>query len=189
MQIKKQHCLLNNKERMRQNVVAILLFSAIMLFGSGCVSEPGIDKEKFSELNRTVRDMKTALTSGKPCDVPDTLLQKLASDTEALKDKTSSQGERDLFAAYSNLLTTYKDGLLLCKSRTHLAQFSFVPKGRIYVFQELDPLVQKYDFSTQSHVYLPTGLQWRSISEDSIKVIWERAEIQIRIIENTVKYN
>jgi hypothetical protein len=160
-----------------------------MLFGSGCVSEPGIDKEKFSELNRTVRDMHTALTSGKPCDVPDTLLQRLTSGTEALKDRTVSQSERNLLAAYSDLLTTYKDGLLLCKSRTHLAQFPFVPKGRIYLFQELDPLVQKYDFSTESHVYQPTGLQWRSISENSIKVIWERAEIQIKIIENTLKYN
>jgi hypothetical protein len=174
---------------MRQDGMVIILLSAIMLFGSGCVSEPGIDKGKFSKLNRTARDLTTSITSGKPCDVPETLLQRLASGTAALKDKSASKGESDLIAAYSNLLTIYQDGLLLCKHRNHFSQFQFVPKGRIYVSQELDPLVQKYDLSTESHLYRPTGLYWRSIAGDSIKVIWERAEFQTKNIENMVNYN
>jgi hypothetical protein len=165
------------------------LLSAIMLFGPGCVSEPGIDKGKFSELNRIAHDLKTAIKSGKPCDVPDTLLQRLASGTAALKDKTASKGERDLIEAYSRLLTTYNDGLLLCQYQTPSSQFQFVPKGRIYVFQELDPLVQKYGLSTESHLYSPTGVHWRSISGDSIKVIWESAEFQMKNIENMLNYN
>jgi hypothetical protein len=160
-----------------------------MLFAPGCVSEPGIDKEKFSELNRIAQDLKTAITSGKPCDVPDTLLQKLASVTAALKNRTASKGEHDLIEAYSQLLTTYKDGLLLCQYQTPLSQFQFVPNGRIYVFQELDPLIQKYGLSTESHLYKPTGVYWRSIDGDSIKVIWESAEFQIKNIENMVNYN
>ncbi len=174
---------------MRQNGIVMVLLSALMLSGPGCVSEPGIDKGKFLEVNQSARDLQTAITSAKPCDVPDALLQKLASGTAALKIKTGSKGERDLVAAYSNLLTTYNDGVLLCTYRTHLSQFQFVPKGRIYVFQELDPLVQKYDLTTESHVYRPTGLHWRSIAEDSIKVIWERAELQLKNIENMVNYN
>ena len=160
-----------------------------MLFGPGCVSEPGMDKAKFSDLNRIARELQTSLASGKPCDVPDTLLERLASGTTALQDKTASQAERDVIKAYSNLVATYKDGLLLCKYRTNLSQFKFVPKGRIYVFQELDPLVQKYDLTTESHVYGPTGLHWRSIDERSIKVIWDSAEFQLKIIENMVNYN
>jgi hypothetical protein len=78
--------------------------------------------------------------------------------------------------------------LLLCKYRTDLSQFDFVPHGRIYVFQELDPVVQKYDLSTESHVYRPTGLHWRSIDGDSIKVIWKNAEFQIKIIQNMINY-
>jgi hypothetical protein len=161
----------------------------MMLFGPGCVWEPGIDKEKFSELNRISQDLKAAIASGKPCDVPDALLQRLASGTAVLKDKTASKAERDLIEAYSHLLTTYKDGMLLCQYQARLPQFQFVPKGRIYVFQELDPLVQKYDLPTESHVYKPTGVRWRSIAGDSIKVIWESAESQIKNIENMVKYN
>jgi hypothetical protein len=174
---------------MRQDGIFIILLSAIMLFGSGCVSEPGIDKGKFSELNRTARDLTTSFTSGKPCDVPETLLQRLSSGTAALQGKSTSKGESDLIKAYSNLLTIYQDGLLLCKYRNHFSQFQFVPKGRIYVSQELEPLVQKYDLSTESHLYRPTGLYWRSIAGDSIKVIWERAELQTKNIENMVNYN
>jgi len=174
---------------MKQYGIVIVCLSALMFFTPGCVSEPGIDKAKFSELNRTARELQTSATSGKPCGLSDTLLQRFSSAAAALNDKTASKAERDLVKAYANLLTTYQDGLLLCSSRTHLAQFKFVPKGRIYVFQELDPLVLKYDLSTESHVYQPTGLHWRSIDEGSIRVVWESAEFQLKIIENTVNYN
>ncbi len=174
---------------MRKYSIVLLLLSSIMLFGSGCVSEPGMNKGKFSELNRTAQDLKTSIASGKPCDEPGTLLQRLVSGIEALKNKTASQEERNLIDAYSRLLTTYQDGLLLCRYRTHLSQFQFVPKGRIYVVQELDPLVEKYGLPTESHVYKPTGVYWRSIDENSIKVIWESAGFQIKNIENMVNYN
>ena len=174
---------------MRQYGIVITLLSAIMFIGPGCVTEPGIDKGKFLELNRIAQELKTAIKSGKPCDVPDILLQRLGSGTAALKDKTASKGERDLTEAYSHLLTTYKDGLLLCQYQKPSSQFQFVPKGRIYVFQELDPLVQKYGLPTESHLYRPTEVYWRSIAGDSIKVIWESAEFQIKNIENMMNYN
>ena len=174
---------------MRQEGMVIILLSAIVFSGLGCVSEPGIDKGKFSELNRIARDLATSLAPDKPCDVPEILLQRLSSGTAALKNKSASKGESDLIKAYSNLLTTYQDGLLLCNYRNHFSQFEFVPKGRIYVSQELDPLVLKYDLSTESHLYGPTGLYWRSIAGDSMKVIWKRAELQTKNIETMVNYN
>ena len=174
---------------MRQDRIVIILLSAIMLFGSGCVSEPGIDKRKFSELNRTAQDLKTSIASDKPCDAPDSLLQRLVSGTAALKNKTASKGESDLLQAYSDLLNIYKDGLLLCKFRNHLSHFQFVPSGRIYVPQELDPIVQKYGLPTESHLYEPTGQYWRSIAGDSVKVIWDNAAFQIKNIENMTNYN
>jgi hypothetical protein len=175
---------------MRKDGIVIIVLMAIMLFASGCVAtEPNLDKGKFAELNRTAQDLKTAISSGMRCEVPDALVQELASGTAVLKDKTASKAERDVLAAYLHLLATCKDGLLFCKSRTHLSGFQFVPKGRIYVFQELDPLVEKYDLPTETHVYGPTGKHWRSISEDSIRVIWERAEEEIQNIKTMVNYN
>jgi len=174
---------------MRQDNMVMILLSAIMLFASGCTSEQGIDKKKFAELDRTEQELKTFLISDKPCDVPDALLQRFASGIAAVKDKAASKAERDLITAYANLLATYRDGMLLCQFRTHLTVFPFVPKGRIYVSQELDPLVERYGLSTERHVYKPTGQYWRSIDADSITVIRENAEAQTRNIENTLKYN
>ncbi|HXY54566.1 MAG TPA: hypothetical protein VEM40_07840 [Nitrospirota bacterium] len=169
--------------------IVILLFSTITLFIFGCVSEPGVEKGKFLELNRAVEDLKAAIMSGNACDMPDTLQQRLADGIAAINGKAASKGERDLVAAYSHLLTTYKDGLLLCQSRNLLSDFQFVPRGRIYVSQELDPLVEKYGLSTKRHLYSPTGQYWRSIDGDSIKVIWESAQVQIKNIENMMNYN
>jgi hypothetical protein len=174
---------------MRKNGIVIIGLLAIMFLGSGCASEPGINKEKFAVLNQTARDLKLSIASGDPCHVPATLLQKLASGIAALKESKTSKEESDIVSAYSNLLTIYRDGLLLCEYRTHLSQFQFVPKGRIYVSQELDPLVQKYDLSTERHLYKPTGIYWRSIAGDSIKVIWKNAEFLTKYIENMVNYS
>jgi hypothetical protein len=168
----------------------IIVLSGILLFISSCmIMEPGLDKAKFAELNRAAQDMKTALRSGKNCEVSDTLVQRLASGTAALKDKTASKADRDLLAAYSRLLAIYRDGLLLCQSRTHLTNFEFVPRGRIYVTQELDPIVERYDLRVEMHVYRPTGAYWKSIPGDSILAIWKTAEAAIKNIENMVKYN
>jgi hypothetical protein len=174
---------------MRRNDIVKILLSAIMLMSLGCAWEPGIDKGKFSELNRTAQQLQTSISSDKPCDIPDTLLQKLDTGIAAVKDKTASKGERDVIAAYSRLLATYKDGVLLCQYRTQMKQFEFVPRGRIYVFQELDPLVDKYGLSTERHLYAPTGVHWKSIAADSIKVIWESAAVQLKNIETMVNYN
>ena len=174
---------------MKQDTTVVIVLSAMILFVSGCVSGPGIDKEKFSELNRTARELKTSLQKNKPCDVPNALIQRLAAGTAALQDRTASKAERDLLAAYSNLLTTYQDGLLLCQYQAQMNKYPFVPAGRIYVFQELDPVVDKYGFSTESHLYPPTGVLFRSIAGNSITVIWENAVIQTRVIDNMTNYN
>ncbi len=166
----------------------IILFSALLLFALGCTAEPGLDKGKFAELDWASRDLKAALRSGDPCGLPDAVLQRLTAGITALKDKTASKAERELVSAYASLVTISRDGLLLCRSRSHLSGFEFIPKGRIYVTQELDPLVKKYDLPTETHVYKSTGAHWKSISGDSIRVIWERAEAQIKNIEVMLKY-
>ena len=174
---------------MRQFGALIVLLWAMTLCSSGCVTEPGLDREKFAELNGAAQELKAAIRSGRPCDVPDILLQRLSSGTTALAGKTSSKKERDLLSAFVHLSSVCKDGLLLCRSRAHLSDFRFVPRGRVYVTQELDPIVEKYDLPTENHLYRPTGKYWKSISGDSITVIWESAEAEIKNIENMVKYN
>ncbi len=158
-------------------------------FTAACISEPTLDKSKFAELNRAAQDVKAAITSGRQCEIPDSVVQRLASQTAALRDKMTTKREMDLLWAYSDLLTMTRDGLLLCRFRTHLSDAAFVAKGRIYVTQDLDPLIERYGLPTETHVYKPTGAHWKSISSDAGMVIWKRAEAEIKNIENRLKYN
>ena len=174
---------------MRNHIVVVTLFSVMMLLASACIPENRVDKNKFAELNQTALELRTVITSSRPCDVPDALVQKLASGIAAVRDRASSMAEREVITAYSNLLTTYRDGMLLCRSRTHLAQFTFVPKGRIYVTQEIDPIVERYDLATEKHLYKPTGQIWRSIDGNSMMVIWESAVSQTQNVDFLVNYN
>ena len=64
---------------MRQAIIFITLASALMLVASGCITEPGLDKGKFAELNRVAEELKAAIRSGKPCELPDTLVQRFIS--------------------------------------------------------------------------------------------------------------
>ncbi len=174
---------------MKKYGIILIALSAMAVFSPGCTREQGINKGKFAELIRIVQDLKTAIASGKACDVPNAVLERLAAGTAVLKDKAGSQDERDLLAACEDLAAIYRDGLLLCRSRTHLTGFPFVPKGRIYVTQELDPVVEKYGFSTERHEYKPTGQYWKSIDAGAINTVWEQAGFRIRYIENMVRYH
>jgi hypothetical protein len=174
---------------MKNHIMVVLLFPALLLFFAGCVAEPGMDKAKFAEVNRTVENLKSAITSSTPCAHSDTLQERLASGIAAVQGTETSREERDVVVAYSRLLATYQDGLLLCRHRMQLTNFAFFPKGRIYVSQELDPLVERYDLPLERHVYKPTGQQVKSIDGNSMQVIWDSALAQIRSIETMMRYN
>jgi len=167
----------------------LFLFSATLVFAAGCPSEPGLDKGKLAELDRAAQDLKAALGSGDPCAIPDGIIQKLDGGIADLKDRTASKAEADLLTAFVNLLAISRDGQLICRSRTHLTRFAFVPKGRIYVTQDLDPIVEKYGLPTEQHIYKPTGAHWKSIPVDSIRLIWEKAAAKIKNIEVMLKYS
>ncbi len=167
-------------------------FSALLivvLSAAGCKNEPALDKGKFADLNRVRQDLDAAIRAGKACDEAEGAVQRLSSGTAGLQGRTASKAESDLLSAYMHLLAVSKDGLLLCRSRTLLSGFPFVPQGRIYVSQDLDPIVERYDLPTEKHLYKPTGKYWKSLSADSLSVVWESAEAEMRHIETMVKYS
>ena len=174
---------------MKHPSTIILLFLTILLLASGCVSEPGLDKTKFADLGRTAEAIKTAVTSSNPCDAPEALEHSLASGIAAVNDRADSKLDQYMITAYTHLLSTYRDGLLLCRSRHQLSNVGYFPKGRVYVSQDLDAVVEKYDLSTEKQQDRRTGVWMRTIDGDSIQEIWESAQAQIRNIEVTMKYN
>ncbi len=156
--------------------------------GVACSSEPAIDKNKFKQLSASAHALRTARTAGASYRQLTEEAQKLSAEIASSKNKVATKEEKELLEAYSDLSGMYHDGLLLWKYQLEFAPFDFVPKGRIYVGQDVEPIVSKYHFTTESHLYQPTGQKWKSLSEDSIKIVWNNADAQLKIIENMTNY-
>ena len=167
-----------------------LLIQLLVLFflAASCSSKPGIDKVKFTQLNRAALAVKTSLASGASYRQLTELVQGLSVEIASVKTRVATKEENELLEAYSDLLAMYRDGLLLWKYKLEFAPFDFVPKGRIYVGQDVEPIVFKYHLPTESHLYQPTRQRWKSLPEDSIQIIWSNADSQLKIIENMKNY-
>jgi hypothetical protein len=167
--------------------INILILLLIVFIAFACSSEPEMDMTKFRKLAQAAQELQTSLAAGTSYQHFGELLHNLSSETAALKDKVKSKKEIELLNEYSVLAGIYQDGYVLWKYKIEFAPFGFVPKGRIYVSQDVEPIAFKYNFPTESHLYKPTEQYWKSISEDSIQIIWNNADLQQKIIKGTVQ--
>ncbi len=170
----------------KNRLVVTIVISA--LFFSACSAGPGVDKEKFRGLARDAEALKALRAEGASYQKFADSLQRFSDSINAVRSRTSSADEKELLGAYADLLSIYRDGLTLWRYKIEFAPFGFVPKGSIYVGQDVDPIVFKYRFTTQSHLYEPTKQYWKSIPDDSIRIIWNNADAQLKIIDNMMKY-
>lgn len=173
---------------MKERKSLLLVLATIFFLIGACSYEHGINKSKFTKLNGAAGTVKTSIAAGASYQQVADRVQQLSIEITALKDRVTTKEENDLLEAYSDLLTIYRDGLLLWKYKVEFAFFDSVLKGRIYVGQDVEPIVLKYRFSTESHLYKPTGQYWKSIAGDSILIIWGNADSQMKIIENITNY-
>ena len=166
-------------------------FAALLIisfFAGACSVGPELDKGKFAKLNVAAEAVKTSIAAGESYQQVTAKVQQLKTEIAAVRDKVPTQKEKELLSAYSDLLGTYRDGLVLWKYKLDFAFFDSVLKGRIYVGQDVEPIVIKYRFPTESHLYEPTGQYWKSIPGDSIQIIWSNADSQMKAIENITNY-
>jgi len=153
------------------------------VFIVACASEPEMDSKKFAELDRIARELQTSHASGASYQHFGELLKAMSTELAAAKVRSLSKKEMEQLNAYSVLYGIYQDGYILWKYKLEFAPFGIVPKGRIYVSQDVEPIAFKYNFPTESHLYGPTRQYWKSISEDSIQIIWDNADFQYKIIK------
>jgi len=165
----------------KENILALLLM--IVFITVACSSEPEMDRNKFRKLDQIAQELKTSHASGASYQHFGELLQALSAEISAVKAKALSKKEMELLHAYSVLSGVYQDGYILWKYKIEFAPFGIVPEGRIYVSQDVDPIAFKYNLPTESHLYKPTQQYWKSISEDSIQIIWNNADLQYKIIK------
>ncbi len=162
------------------------ILAAIFFLIAACSSGPGINKSKFKKAYVAAHEVKNSLATGASYKQVADRVKQLSVEIKTLKDATEE--EKELLDAYSDLLATYKDGLVLWKYKLDFAFFDSVLKGRIYVGQDVEPIVLKYRFSTESHLYKPTGQYWKSIPGDSIRIIWSNADSQLKVVEGMTNY-
>ncbi len=166
----------------------LVALSIVLVSVWGCTSQPAIDKSKFTGVKAAALTVKKALASGATYHESAERIERLSTEIDGLKDKVTTRREQELLEAYSDLAGYYRDGLLLWKYKLEFASFDFMLKGRIYVSQDIEPIVWKYGLPTETHVYAPTHQRWKSVSEDSIKTIWSNADSQLKVIENIENY-
>ena len=114
-------------------------------------------------------------------------MQQLSDELVEARGRISTNEEKDLLKEYSELLNFYRDGLQLWRYQLDFPFLSSELKGCIYVGQDVEPIVIKYRLTTKTHIYKPTGQQWKSIDEDSITIIWRNADDQLRIISGLME--
>lgn len=157
----------------------------VLLVSVACSSQIDrnkFDRKRFERVNSTVQALQRSISAGGDYPQLGALIQQLSSEIEALNVGVTSGKERDLVEEYSELLKMYQDGFLLWKYRTEFSSHSFVPKGLIYVGQDVEPIVVKYRLPTETHIFAPTRQMWKSIAEDSIRIIWNNTDAQMKII-------
>jgi len=157
----------------------------ILLASVSCTSE--FDRNKFVQAEHFAQEIQRSITAGAEYRQFSQLVNQLSSELTGLKTKAKSEKEKELLKDYSDLLDMYKDGLLLLKYRMEFSSHSFVPKGLIYVGQDIEPIVEKYKLETKDHIFQPTSQAWKSIPEGSVNAVWFNAGVQFRRINHFSK--
>ncbi len=169
--------------------LALLLISS--LISTACsISQPekGLDKNKFAKLYAVSHSIKDSIDAGDSYQQVADKIKILSAEIANIKAAVKTNREERLWQAYSDLLTTYSDGLTLWRYREQFPHLDAELKGRIYVAQDVDPIVKKYGFRTEDHVYKPTGQNWKSLSPDSMRTVWKDADDQLIGINNMTNY-
>ena len=169
----------------KDNIFALLLM--IFFITVGCSSETEINFAKFKKIDQAAQELKTSVAEKPSYQHFGELLQNLSAEITAVNKKVLSKKELELLHAYSVLAGVYQDGYVLWKYKLEFAPFGIVPEGRIYVSQDVEPIAFRYNLPKESHLYKPTQQYWKSISEDSIQIIWNNADLQYKIIKGTTQ--
>jgi hypothetical protein len=176
------------KKRGKIRIIFLVSLFIILILQWNCSFGQAINKSKFIKLNVAALAIKKAIAEGAFYQQVAERVQLLSNEMAAAKDTVSTREERKLLKAYSDLLQIYRDGLLLWRYQMEFPFLSSELKGRIYVGQDVEPIVHKYRLTTKIHLYKPTGQYWKSIDEDSILIIWHNADDQLEIIKTLANW-
>ncbi|MEW6328140.1 MAG: hypothetical protein AB1487_11220 [Thermodesulfobacteriota bacterium] len=171
---------------MKKTILILISFAFLLCFA--CRSHD-FDRKKFENVNCAAQAVRASLKAGANLQQFGDLLKKLSSEIAILNRRVESDREKELLKHYSTLLAIYRDGFTLWKYNMEFTRYGFVPKARIYVGEDVEPIAEKYRLETDSHAFKSTRQVWRSIPEHSIQIIWINADSQMEIINNILRAN
>lgn len=164
---------------MSRNIIIMLISFALFM---GCT--PKIDQKKYENLHRAAKAIQGATAVGVSYQKLQELLQNLSTEISIENDKTMSDLEKELLKGYVDVLMMYHESFIVWEHKIEGAKYDWMPSGQIFVEEVLRPIISKYSLPTKQHVSRTTGSKFDIISEDSIQVIWGKANERL---EKTTK--
>jgi len=154
---------------MFRNIIAIFISFALLI---GCT--PKIDQKKYENLYHASKAIPGATAVGVSYEKLGELLQSLSTEISIANDKAKSDLEKELLKGYVDVLMMYHESTIVWKHKIEGARYDWVPRRQICVEEELRPIISKYSLPTEQHAS-KYGTPFDTISEDSIQVIWGKA--------------
>ena len=147
------------------------LCGAVLLLIS-CSS--GIDKAKFADLRKDADAIVKDLDQKADYLTYEEHILSLSSHLLTAEQMMSTPQEKSLAARYRAFLTVCQDALLFWNYRAESSLYPWVPKGRVYVGDDLKPVVLKYAIPMQQHYLQLTDRRWESAPAESLDLIFRK---------------
>lgn len=154
---------------MPRNIIIMLISFALLM---GCT--PKIDQKKHENLHHAAKAIPGATAVGVSYEKLGELLQSLSTEILIANDKSKSDLEKELLKGYADVLMMYHESTIVWKHKIEGARYDWVPRRQICIEEELRPIISKYSLPTEQHA-TKYGLKFDTISEDSIQIIWGKA--------------
>lgn len=114
----------------------------------------------------------------------DALLREAATELLILGDLAPGTPDTSTLRLYLSALDKYKDAGSLWTDQVDDARYDWIPKGRILASDQ--SIAERYKLETTDHKMPYTGTSFKSVSSESIQLIWARAKLDVDSADDAV---
>jgi len=172
----------NSRLVLPSSIIAMVLG----LLVASCGMNNAVDRTKFDALNRAATTIQASTSVGVGLVKFQELVQVLATEYALASQKVTTPAEKELLSRYQTVVEIYRDSLLVWNrditSHGYSTGVAGLPAERIHVNEELEPVVTRYQLTTELHTQEYSGTQYRSIPKSTIQLLWAKAEAELRAI-------
>jgi len=142
-----------------------------------------INQKNFEKLYQSAKTIEGSVSVGINFQKFGELLQNFATEISIARDKGKSEEEKELLKIYLEVLDMYQDSHRLWNFKILLSDEYFYLRGYICVGKG-DAIVKKYNFPTFENSQVADYYNRYYIREDSIQIIWAKAQEKLEKANN-----